>query len=107
MKNEDTDPKHYPNLALSILTAKDENPIGVIIPLTDWKKLKPSLQPESPLYKLMQSLAAEMANTNQLLLKTKMKTKNRTAPKKYSYAIRMSYVLKIICLSRNMRIRKS
>ena len=67
MKNEDTDPKHYPNLALSILTAKDENPIGVIIPLTDWEKLKPSLQPESPLYKLMQSLAAEMANTNPIV----------------------------------------
>ena len=64
MKNEDTDPKHYPNLALSILTAKDENPIGVIIPLTDWEKLKPSLQPESPLYKLMQSLVAEMARTS-------------------------------------------
>jgi hypothetical protein len=64
MKNEDTDPKHFPNLALSILTAKDKNPIGVIIPLTDWGKLKPSLQPESPLYKLMQSLASEMATTS-------------------------------------------
>jgi len=68
MKNEDTDPKHYPNLALSILTAKDENPIGVIIPLTDWEKLKPSLQPASPLYKLMQSLA-EMVNTSQNVAK--------------------------------------
>ena len=68
MKNENTDPKHYPNLALSILTAKDENPIGVIIPLTDWEKLKPSLQPASPLYKLMQSLA-EMANTSQNVAK--------------------------------------
>jgi hypothetical protein len=64
MKNEDTDPKHYPNLALSILTAKDENPIGVIVPLTDWEKLKPSLQTESPLYKLMQSLAAETSTTS-------------------------------------------
>ncbi len=106
MKNENTDPKHYPNLALSILTAKDENPIGVIIPLTDWKKLKPSLQPASPLYKLMQSLA-EMANISPNVAKNEMKMKNRTAPKKYSYAIRMIYVLKIICLSRNMRIRKS
>ena len=64
MKNEDTDPKQYPSLALSILTAKDENPIGVIIPVTDWEKLKPSLQPESPLYKLMQSLAAETSTTS-------------------------------------------
>jgi hypothetical protein len=64
MENEKSNSKHYPNLALSILTAKDENPIGVIVPLTDWEKLKPSLQPESPLYKLMQSLAAEMANTS-------------------------------------------
>jgi hypothetical protein len=64
MKNEKSNSKHYPNLALSILTAKDENPIGVIVPLTDWEKLKPSLQPESPLYKLMQFLAAEMANTS-------------------------------------------
>jgi hypothetical protein len=63
MKNEKIDPNYYPNLALSILTAKDENPIGVIIPITDWEKLKPSLQPESTLYKLMQSLAADMAIT--------------------------------------------
>jgi hypothetical protein len=64
MKNEKSNSKHYPNLALSILTAKDENPIGVIVPLTDWEKLKPSLQPESPLYKLMLFLAGEMANTS-------------------------------------------
>src|ERR1017187_5018024 len=59
--------KHSPyctNLALSILTAKDGKPIGLVIPLTDWEKLKPSLQPESPLYKLMESLAAELANTS-------------------------------------------
>ena len=64
MKNGKTGPKYYPNLALSILTAKDENPIGVVVPLTDWEKLKPSLQPESPLYKLMQSLASETATTS-------------------------------------------
>jgi len=64
MKNGKTGPKYYPNLALSILTAKDENPIGVIVPVTDWEKLKPSLQPESPLYKLMQSLASETATTS-------------------------------------------
>ena len=64
MKNKNTDPKQYPSLALSILTAKDENPIGVIVPLTDWEKLKQSLQPESPLYKVMQSLAAETATTS-------------------------------------------
>ena len=64
MKNEKIDPNYYPNLALSILTAKDENPIGVIVPVTDWEKLKPSLQPESPLYKLMQSLASETATTS-------------------------------------------
>ena len=64
MKNEKIDPNYYPNHALSILTAKDENPIGVIIPVTDWEKLKPSLQPESPLYKLMQSLASETATTS-------------------------------------------
>jgi hypothetical protein len=62
--------KHSPycaNLALSILTAKGGKPIGIIISLTDWKKIKPSLQPESPLYKLMQSLAAEMANTSPIV----------------------------------------
>lgn len=36
----------------------------MIVPLTDWEKFKPSLQPESPLYRLMQSLAAETSTTS-------------------------------------------
>ena len=64
MESNKKQPKH---LALSTLTAKNGKPLGVIILLTDWEKLKPSLQPESPLYKLMQSLAAEVANTNPIV----------------------------------------
>jgi hypothetical protein len=67
MENNKKHSPYYANLALSILTAKGGKPIGIIIPLTDWKKIKSSLQPESPLYKLMQSLAAEMANTNPIV----------------------------------------
>ena len=61
MESNKKQPKH---LALSTLTAKNGKPLGVIILLTDWEKLKPSLQPESPLYKLMQSLASETATTS-------------------------------------------
>ena len=61
MESNKKQPQH---LALSTLTAKNGKPLGVIIPLTDWEKLKPSLQPESPLYKLMQSLSADMAITS-------------------------------------------
>jgi hypothetical protein len=61
MESNKKQPQH---LALSTLTAKNGKPLGVIILLTDWEKLKPSLQPESPLYKLMQSLASETATTS-------------------------------------------
>jgi len=59
MRNEPLDKQKFPSLALSILTSREELPIGVIIYLSDWYKIKPSLHPDSPLYKLMNKLAAE------------------------------------------------
>jgi hypothetical protein len=61
MKNDQSGLQDYPNLALSILTTREEKPIAVIIPLSDWEKLRSSLQPESPLYKLMDFLSVEAA----------------------------------------------
>lgn len=47
-----------PALALSILTSRVGEPIGVIIPVIDWDKLEPDLNPDSPLYKLLKKLAS-------------------------------------------------
>lgn len=59
MENEPLDKQQFAPLALSILTSRQELPIGVVVLLSDWDKLKPSLHPDSPLFKLMNKLAAE------------------------------------------------
>ena len=46
-------------LALMILTTRDEVPLSVAIPVTDWLKLKPSLHPQNPLYQLFEKLELE------------------------------------------------
>lgn len=43
-------------LALSIFVDASKIPQGILVPLSDWLKLKPALNPESPLYKLMATL---------------------------------------------------
>ncbi|WP_316735457.1 hypothetical protein [Pedobacter aquatilis] len=43
-------------LALSIFVDAFKIPQGIMVPLSDWLKLKPALNPESPLYKLMAAL---------------------------------------------------
>lgn len=46
-------------LALSIVVTREEVPIGVMVPVTDWLKIKPHLHPDSPLYALLEKLARE------------------------------------------------
>lgn len=43
-------------LALSIFIDASEIPRGILVPLSDWPKLKPTIDPQSPLYKLMATL---------------------------------------------------
>jgi hypothetical protein len=43
-------------LALSIFIDATETPKGILVPLSDWPKLKPVIDPQSPLYKLMATL---------------------------------------------------
>jgi hypothetical protein len=46
-----------PAMALSILTTRGGQPVGVIIPVIDWHKLEADLHPGSPFYKLLKKLA--------------------------------------------------
>jgi hypothetical protein len=46
-------------LALNIVVTREEVPIGVMVPVTDWLKIKPHLHPDSPLYALLEKLARE------------------------------------------------
>lgn len=43
-------------MALSIFVDATNEPYGILLPLTDWPKLKASLHQQSPLYKLMVKL---------------------------------------------------
>lgn len=46
-------------LALTIVVTREEVPVGVLVPVTDWLKIKPHLHPDSPLYALLEKLARE------------------------------------------------
>jgi|GEM_PF-1805460 len=56
-------------LALSIVVTGEEVPIGVMVPVTDWLKIKPYLHPDSPLYALLEKLAREYEAMGGLLVK--------------------------------------
>jgi hypothetical protein len=46
-------------LALSMVVTREEVPVGVMVLVTDWLKIKPHLHPDSPLYALFEKLAHE------------------------------------------------
>lgn len=46
-------------LALSVVVTREEVPVGVMVPVTDWLKIKPHLHPDSPLYALLEKLVCE------------------------------------------------
>lgn len=59
-------------LALSIVVNSEEVPIGVMVPVTDWLKIKPHLHPDSPLYALLEKLAREYEAMGGLRVKEKI-----------------------------------
>ncbi len=60
--NDHIEQRQFSPLSLSIITNREELPIGVVTPTTDWLKIKDAIHPGSSLYLLMENLALEHDN---------------------------------------------